>query len=201
MSRSLSGFAARHPRVELELVTGQPHELVPDLEAGRLDAAVVFEHPLDPWYRESTVQVRVFFTEPQLVVLPPRHRLGRRPVVRLAELADESWIGTHGGGTGEPVLERACAAEGFRPGCAAAATTTGSPSTSPGRGMGVALIPALGLADDAGVHVCRPDHPQLHRRIGMTRASNRNPVLHAFRAELDAAAAEIGSLLQRRRAG
>ncbi|MFJ7245030.1 hypothetical protein ACIQWA_10300 [Kitasatospora sp. NPDC098652] len=31
--------------------------------------------------------------------------------------------------------------------------------------------------------------------------ANRNPVLHAFRAELDAAAAEIGSLLERRRAG
>ncbi|MFB7906099.1 LysR family transcriptional regulator [Kitasatospora sp. NPDC056076] len=203
LPRALSGFAARYPRVELELVTGQPHELVPDLEAGRLDAAVVFEHPLDPWCREAAVRVRMFFAEPQLVVLPPRHRLGRRPVVRLAELADESWIGTHGGGIGEPVLERACAAEGFRPRVRCRSDHYQVTVNLARAGMGVALIPALGLADDTdGVHVCRLDHPRLHRRIGVaTRATNRNPVLHAFLAELDAAAAETGSLLERRWAG
>ncbi|MFG2907988.1 LysR family transcriptional regulator [Kitasatospora sp. NPDC048286] len=199
LPRALAAFAAGHPQVELELIMGQPHELVPDLEAGRLDAAVVFEHPLDPWCRQAAVDVRMYFEEPQLVVVPLRHRLGRRSVVRLAELEGESWIGTHGGSTGEPVLERACAAEGFRPRVRCRSDHYQVTINLARAGMGVALIPALGLADSAGVHVCRLDHPQLHRRIGVaTRATNRNPVLRDFLAELGAAAGEIRSLLDMR---
>ncbi|MFJ4184488.1 LysR family transcriptional regulator [Kitasatospora sp. NPDC089509] len=199
LPRALSAFAAGHPQVELELVMGQPHEAMPDLEAGRLDAAVVFEHPLDPWCRRAAVEVRMFFEEPQLIVLPPRHRLGRRPVVRLAELADENWIGTHGGGSGEPVLERACAAEGFRPRVRCRSDHYQVTVNLARAGMGVALIPALGLADCTGVQVCRLEHPQLHRRVGVaTRATNRNPVLRAFLAELSAAARDIGSALEQR---
>ncbi|AXI76356.1 LysR family transcriptional regulator [Peterkaempfera bronchialis] len=196
LPRALASFAAQRPQVELELILGQPHELVPDLEAGRLDAAVVFEHPLDPWCRQAAVEVRMFFDEPQLVVVPLRHRLGRRSVVRLAELEGESWIGTHGGSTGEPVLERACAAEGFRPRVRCRSDHYQVTINLARAGMGVALVPALGLGDTAGVHVCRLDHPQLHRRIGVaTRATNRNPVLQAFLSELRSAAGEIRSLL------
>ncbi|MEV7598106.1 LysR substrate-binding domain-containing protein [Kitasatospora sp. NPDC089797] len=199
LPRALSAFAAGHPQVELELVTGQPHERIPDLEAGRLDAVVVFEHPLDLWSRQAAVELRVFFEEPQLIVLPPEHRLGRRPVVRLAELAGESWIGTHGSGTGEPVLERACAAEGFRPRVRCRSDHYQVTVNLVRAGVGVALIPALGLPDPTGVQVCRLDHPHLLRRIGVaTRATNRNPVLHAFLAELGSAAREIGSALGRR---
>ncbi|MBO1414234.1 LysR family transcriptional regulator [Streptomyces sp. FH025] len=199
LPRALAAFSAGHPQVELELIMGQPHELLPDLEAGRLDVAVVFEHPLDPWCRQAVVDVRMFFEEPQLVVVPLRHRLGRRSVVRLAELEGESWIGTHGGSTGEPVLERACAAEGFRPRVRCRSDHYQVTINLARAGMGVALIPALGLADSAGVHVCRLDHPQLHRRIGVaTRATNRNPALRAFLAELASAAGEIRSLLDMR---
>ncbi|MEO3978263.1 LysR family transcriptional regulator [Streptomyces sp. CAU 1734] len=197
LPRALSVFAANRPQVELELILGQPHELVPDLEGGRLDAAVVFEHPLDPWCRRATVDVEMFFDEPQLIVVPLRHRLGRRSVVRLAALEGETWIGTRGGDTGEPVLERACAAEGFLPRVRCRSDHYQVTINLARAGMGIALVPALGLGDTAGVHVCRLDHPQLHRRIGVaTRATNRNPLLRAFLAELRAAAGEVGSLLE-----
>ncbi|MGW2767959.1 LysR family transcriptional regulator [Streptomyces sp. NPDC001275] len=197
LPRTLAAFAARRPQVELELIMGQPHELVPDLEAGRLDAAVVFEHPLDPWCRQAAVDVDMFFEEPQMVVVPLRHRLGRRTVVRLAELEGESWIGTRGGHTGEPVLERACAAEGFRPRVRCRSDHYQVTVNLARAGMGIALVPALGLGDTAGVHVCRLDHPQLHRRIGVaTRGTNRNPLLRDFLVELRSAAAEVRSLLE-----
>ncbi|MEU6010835.1 LysR family transcriptional regulator [Streptomyces sp. NPDC047453] len=197
LPRTLSAFAAQRPQVELELIMGQPHELVPDLEAGRLDAAVVFEHPLDPWCRQAAVEVEMFFEEPQMVVVPLRHRLGRRTAVRLAELEGESWIGTRGGDTGEPVLERACAAEGFRPRVRCRSDHYQVTVNLARAGMGIALVPALGLGDTAGVHVCRLDHPQLHRRIGVaTRGTNRNPLLRDFLVELRSAAAEVRSLLE-----
>ncbi|MFF4758300.1 LysR family transcriptional regulator [Streptomyces sp. NPDC001292] len=197
LPRTLSAFAARRPQVELELIMGQPHELVPDLEAGRLDAAVVFEHPLDPWCRQAAVEVEMFFEEPQMVVVPLRHRLGRRTVVRLGELEGESWIGTRGGDTGEPVLERACAAEGFRPRVRCRSDHYQVTVNLARAGMGIALVPALGLGDTAGVHVFRLDHPQLHRRIGVaTRGTNRNPLLRDFLVELRSAAAEVRSTLE-----
>ncbi|MGW5124231.1 LysR family transcriptional regulator [Streptomyces sp. NPDC004069] len=197
LPRTLSAFAARRPQVELELIMGQPHELVPDLEAGRLDAAVVFEHPLDPWCRQAAVDVEMFFEEPQMVVVPLRHRLRRRTTVRLAELEGESWIGTRGGDTGEPVLERACAAEGFRPRVRCRSDHYQVTVNLTRAGMGIALVPALGVGDTAGVHACRLDHPQLHRRIGVaTRATNRNPLLRDFLVELRSAATEVRSLLE-----
>ncbi|MGW5680096.1 LysR substrate-binding domain-containing protein [Streptomyces sp. NPDC003860] len=196
LPRALSAFAADRPHVELELILGQPHELVPDLEAGALDAVVVFEHPLDPWCRQASVDVEMFFDEPQLVVVPLRHRLGRRSVVRLAALEGESWIGTRGGHTGEPVLERACAAEGFLPRVRCRSDHYQVTINLARAGMGIALVPALGLGDTAGVHVCRLDHPQLHRRIGVaTRRTNENPLLRAFLADLRSAAEEVGALL------
>ncbi|MFI1865402.1 LysR family transcriptional regulator [Streptomyces jumonjinensis] len=196
LPRALSAFAASRPHAELELILGQPHELLPDLEAGRLDAAVVFEHPLDPWRRRPAVEVELFFDEPQLIVVPLRHRLGRSSVVRLAALEGESWIGTRGGDTGEPVLERACATEGFLPRVRCRSDHYQVTIALARAGMGIALVPALGLGDTAGVHVCRLDHPRLHRRIGVaTRATNRNPLLRAFLTELRSAAGEVRSLL------
>ncbi|MEU5976582.1 LysR family transcriptional regulator [Streptomyces sp. NPDC047315] len=196
LPRALSAFAADRPHVELELILGQPHELVPDLEAGALDAVVVFEHPLDPWCRQAAVDVEMFFDEPQLVVVPLRHRLGRRSVVRLAALEGESWIGTRGGHTGEPVLERACAAEGFLPRVRCRSDHYQVTINLARAGMGIALVPALGLGDTAGVHVCRLDHPQLHRRVGVaTRRTNENPLLRAFLTDLRSAAEEVRALL------
>lgn len=197
LPRALSVFAAQRPLVELELILGQPHELLPDLEAGRLDAAVVFEHPLDPWCRQAAVDVDMFFDEPQLVVVPLRHRLGQRTTVRLGQLEGETWIGTRGAATGEPVLERACAAEGFLPRVRCRSDHYQVTINLARAGMGIALVPALGIGDTSGVHVCRLDHPQLHRRIGVaTRATNRNPLLQAFLTDLRAAADEVGSLLE-----
>jgi DNA-binding transcriptional LysR family regulator len=196
LPRALASFAAARPHVELELILGQPHELVPDLEAGRLDAVVVFEHPLDPWCRQAAVDVEMFFDEPQLIVVPLRHRLGRRSVVRLAALEGESWIGTRGGHSGEPVLERACAAEGFLPRVRCRSDHYQVTINLARAGMGIALVPALGLGDTAGVHVCRLDHPQLHRRVGVaTRPTNENPLLRTFLTDLRSAAEEVGALL------
>ncbi|MEW1552078.1 LysR family transcriptional regulator [Streptomyces tsukubensis] len=196
LPRALAAFAGGRPHAELELILGQPHELVPDLEAGRLDAVVVFEHPLDPWCRQAPVDVEMFFDEPQLIVVPLRHRLGRRSVVRLAALEGESWIGTRGGRSGEPVLERACAVEGFLPRVRCRSDHYQVTINLARAGMGIALVPALGLGDTAGVHVLRLDHPQLHRRIGVaTRRTNENPLLRAFLTDLRSAAEEVGALL------
>lgn len=60
---------------------------------------------------ESTELLR----EPLDVVLPPGHRLARRDHVRLADLADEPWIGVEGGLMVDDVLSSLAILSGVHP--------------------------------------------------------------------------------------
>ncbi|MFI7615582.1 LysR family transcriptional regulator [Nonomuraea terrae] len=178
---ALSAFAARHPAVDLDLVEGQPHELMPDLERGALDVLVVFEHALDPWRPPEGVEITSLLEEPQLLVLPPGHPAGRNARVRLAELADEPWITTYGTDTPVSVLERASALEGFSPRIRCRSDHYEVTLGLVRAGLGVALVPSLGVHGATGVQVCRVEGPRLYRRIGAAvRPTNPNPALRSF---------------------
>ncbi|MFB9968269.1 LysR family transcriptional regulator [Sinosporangium siamense] len=193
---TLSGFSERYPRVELDLVEGQPHELLPDLERGSLDVLVVFEHALDPWRPPDGVEVTYMFEEPQLLVLPEGHPAASRPRVRLSDLAAEPWITTFGTGTPMSVLERAGALEGFSPTIRCRSDHYEVTLGLVRAGLGVALVPSLGVQDAKGVHVCRVADSKLHRRVGVAvRPTNPNPALRSFIAHFRTASTRLrGSL-------
>jgi DNA-binding transcriptional LysR family regulator len=194
---ALSRFAARYPGIELDLQEGQPHELMPGLERGDIDLLVVFEHPLDPWQPPEGVEVTHLFDEPQLLVVPAGHPMGRRGQVRLAELADEPWITTFG--TGSPVLsvlERASALEGFTPRIRCRSDHYEVTLGLVRAGFGVALVPSLGVHGATGVELCRVAGHRLYRRIGVAlRPTNPNPALRSFTAYLGSASAQIRASL------
>jgi molybdate transport repressor ModE-like protein len=193
LPQALSRFSARYPAVELELVEGQPHELLPGVQQGEIDLLVVFEHPLDPWTPPDGVEVDYLFHEPQLLAVPAGHPAGRRGQVRLEELAGEQWITSYG--TGAPVLsvlERACALAGFRPNIRCRSDHYEVILGLVRAGMGIALVPSLGLNDVSGVELTRVAGTRLHRRIGVAvRPGNPNPVLASFTAYLGSAAANM----------
>ncbi|GAA0823366.1 LysR family transcriptional regulator [Streptosporangium amethystogenes subsp. fukuiense] len=194
---ALSTFTARHPAVELDLVLGQPHELLPDLERGALDVLVVFEHALDPWKPPEGVEVIHLFDEPQLLVVPPGHPAGQRQRVRLADLAGEPWITTYGTDTPVSVLERASALEGFNPMIRCRSDHYEVTLGLVRAGLGVALVPSLGAQGASGIQVCRLDGPRLYRRIGAaTRPTNPNPALRSFIDYLRDASAQIRNALR-----
>jgi DNA-binding transcriptional LysR family regulator len=61
-------------------------------------------------------------------------------------------------------------------------------------GMGIALVPSLGINDVTGIEVRRVAGPRLYRRIGVaTRPGNPNPVVESFIAYLGSAAANLRS--------
>ncbi len=189
---ALSTFSARHPGVELDLVLGQPHELLPDLERGALDVLVVFEHALDPWKAPDGVEVIHLFDEPQLLVVPVGHPAGQRPKVRLADLAGEPWITTYGTDTPVSVLERASALEGFSPTIRCRSDHYEVTLGLVRAGLGVALVPSLGAQGAAGIQMCRVEGPKLYRRIGAAvRPTNPNPALRSFIAYLRDASAQL----------
>ncbi|NUR32362.1 MAG: LysR family transcriptional regulator [Catenulispora sp.] len=191
--QALSRFAHRYPSVELELVEGQPHELAPKVQQGEIDVLVVFEHALDPWTPPEGVEVRELFHDPQLLVVPTGHPAGRRGQVRLDELAGEQWITSYG--TGSPVLsvlERACALEGFAPNIRCRSDHYEVIIGLVRAGLGIALIPSLGINDTSGVETTRVSGPRLYRKIGVaSRPANPNPVLPSFLAYLASTAANL----------
>ncbi|WP_283138942.1 LysR family transcriptional regulator [Rhizohabitans arisaemae] len=189
---ALSRFAARHPGIQLDLAEGQPHELMPDLERGDLDVLVVFEHALDPWRPPEGVEVAYMFDEPQLLVVPAGHAAGLRARVRLADLAAEPWITTFGTSTPTSILERASALEGFTPLIRCRSDHYEVTLGLVRAGLGVALVPSLGVHGATGIQVCRLDAPKLFRRIGVAlRPTNPNPALRPFVAYMRNASAQI----------
>jgi len=83
----LEGFPALHPEVDLGIEVGSQDDLLSALEAGRLDAAVVYDMQLPPG-----LQHRNIYDTEVVAVLAAGHRLAGEAAVDLAELAPEPLI-------------------------------------------------------------------------------------------------------------
>lgn len=81
-------FRADHPQVEVSLEEAQSTTLAAALREGRVDAA--FVRP--PLRQEQGLTLKLIDEEDMVVALPGGHRLARRRVVRMEQLADEAFI-------------------------------------------------------------------------------------------------------------
>jgi DNA-binding transcriptional LysR family regulator len=199
LPRALSSFTRDHPQVELALILGQPHELLPRLHQGELDLVVVFDHPLSPAQESPYTKVQPLMVDPQLVVLPADHPLAGRRRLRLADLAAEPWITTLGVQGEVSVLELAARAEGFPPRIRCRSDHYEVVLGLVRAGVGVALVPSLGLGNPGGVAVRQLAHANLHREIGVAlRPGNPNPVVGSFVERLAGAAATLSQELSER---
>ncbi|MFD5079346.1 LysR family transcriptional regulator [Streptomyces sp. NPDC058371] len=140
---AVARLRAEHPRVRVELKLIDPEDPLPDVKEGRADLALVVRAP------ESTelegVRLVHLLDDPYRAVLPKGHRLARRRVLDLAELAQEPWVGSEWPGPCLDAQLDACAAAGFRPGFV---VESGDYVTAQGfvaAGLGVSLVPRLGL--------------------------------------------------------
>ncbi len=128
--------------------------------------------------------------DPYRVVLPRGHRLAARRVLGLAELADEPWVGAEPPGPCRAIVRVGCEAAGFRP---AIAVDSADYTTAQGfvaAGLGVALVPELGLTQrHPGVSVRRLRDPEPVRILhaAVREGAWGQPVLGALVAALRAA--------------
>jgi DNA-binding transcriptional LysR family regulator len=154
--------------IEIEIMEGEPYELLPRVVARELDLAVVFGYSGQPASitfegRASVDENRltriVLGDEPLLLVVGREHRLARRRRVRPADLRDEPFIPVSPVMPAFPDVERHL---GFRPRFAAVQTADYQAILGlVAAGVGVALIPRMALE-----HGRRDDvlAPQLTRR-------------------------------------
>src|SRR5690349_12947680 len=92
MTRALSEFRKRFPKVELHFCEDEPEDSFPALKRGDFDLAVVFDYPAFPLDFSRDVEAELIYEEPMRVALPQGHPLAAAKSVRIADLADEDWL-------------------------------------------------------------------------------------------------------------
>jgi DNA-binding transcriptional LysR family regulator len=92
MTRALSLFRQRFPKVELEFTEAETEDAFPALKRGDFDLTVVFDYPAFPLDFSRDVEAEMIYEEPMRVALPPGHPLAAAKSVRIEDLADEDWL-------------------------------------------------------------------------------------------------------------
>jgi molybdate transport repressor ModE-like protein len=176
VTRAMSVFHARFPKIELHFSEGEPEDSIPALKRGEIDIAVAFDYPdLPEDFGRDTVS-ELILEEPMRLALAQGHPLAASKTVKVETLADEDWLcGNQPSSCREYVLEVGRAA-GFEPRISFESDDYKVLQGLVAAGLGVTLLPEL-AGEHPGVELrdIRPDVPS--RRIwAVTREeSARSP--------------------------
>jgi DNA-binding transcriptional LysR family regulator len=141
---AIATFHERHPAVEILLKESDPEESVPSLKAGQLDIAILFEpHGAGDLTDIDTVHL---LEDPMSVVLPENHPLAAKAKIRLKDLEGEAWVQTTSACPCCVIVAEQCRSAGFEPRVAFESDDYLTIQGLVAAGVGVAMIPSLGLA-------------------------------------------------------
>ncbi|MGH2944145.1 MAG: LysR substrate-binding domain-containing protein [Solirubrobacteraceae bacterium] len=170
--RAIARFRERHPGVEVTLAPREPDEGLDCLKSGECDIALTVEAGFEP-IADRAIARHQLLDDPFYLCVRSGHPVASKPRVRLADLAEESWImGTTGRCPDGLVLERACQAAGFEPRVAFQSDDYTAIQGFVAAGVGVCLIPDLALVavrDDVVIR-CVEGRPIVRRVLAATLA-------------------------------
>lgn len=176
-------FRDRHPDVRIEVVEDDYVALVAALDAGEIDALIVFDQGFDP----ARHSVDVLMELPPLVMLPASHDLAQQASIGLADLAGLSYIAFSRGGPGPSYLQLLQAA-GVHPDVPLTSRSRELIQTYVGKGLGFTLVgfpPSHDRTTDGDPVVVRPIRESIGRfRVVVARARHvsRAGLVEAFLA-------------------
>ncbi|MFE1802662.1 LysR family transcriptional regulator [Streptomyces sp. NPDC059517] len=177
---------AEHPGVQIELKLIDPEDPLPDVREGRADLALVVR-PEGETERADGVRLVRLLDDPYRAVLPKGHPLAGRRTVALADLAEEPWVGSEWPGPCLDAQLAACEAAGFRPRFVVESEDYVTAQGFVAAGLGVSLVPRLGLGSrHPGVVVREVRRPEPVRAIfaAVREAAEPTPALRSFLAAL-----------------
>ncbi|MDJ0345049.1 LysR family transcriptional regulator [Streptomyces sp. H10-C2] len=161
---ALARLRVEHPGVRIDLKLIDPEDPLPEVKQGRADLAIVV-HPRD---RPSAgIRLVHLLDDPYRAVLPKGHPLTAKKVLDLTDLADDPWVGNEwpAGPCLESVLD-ACASAGFSPDFVVESEDYATAQGFIAAGLGVGLIPLMGLGNrHPGVVVRKVRGPEPMRAI------------------------------------
>ncbi|TCJ23207.1 LysR family transcriptional regulator [Nocardioides jejuensis] len=144
----IRGFRVERPNVRFDLRQHGDEGLVSDLLDGVVDLAITADRPDHP-----NIQSRRLLLEPLRVVVPPDHPLARRRMIRLEEVANETFIALRPGFSLRAITEDLCAKAGFTPRIGFEGEEVETLRGLVSAGLGVALIPEPHVGVPASPHL------------------------------------------------
>ncbi len=194
---AVADFTRAHPRVQLELEQLDPPAVLRQLRSGELDIAVIYRfEPGDP---ADDPEARVCSTylghDPYALAVPAASPLARKGRLKVADLANASWVSAPLGSPASVLLQQFCREHGgFEPRLEYPTDDVAMAQPLIAAGLAIALLPSLNLAQPhTGVTVrelpdtppgrdvwcVRPTHQQLPAATAMisalARATTRLP--------------------------
>lgn len=169
-------FRARHPRVRFGLVQSSRGEVLAQLRSGDVDLAFFGPPPNDPALEWAPMQHQEL-----KLILPVTHRLAGRSRVRIAELADEEFVGLEHGFGLRQITDDLCATAGFTPLMAFEGQESDTVRGLVSAGLGVALLPASEYEVPGLVEI--PVTPKAGRLVALAWPAHNQmaPAVRAFR--------------------
>jgi DNA-binding transcriptional LysR family regulator len=167
--------------VELSMGLLEPEDSLPQLRAGELDLALTFDS--HGGASVEGIALRHLLEDPMYLVVPRDHPLAHKRNLRLADLADEAWIGGPAGCECNRLIRRSCAAAGYDPRIAFETDDYTAVQGFVAAGVGVSLIAELGLRtlrDDIVVRSLGRDTPVRHIFAATLAEGYRSPATQAM---------------------
>jgi DNA-binding transcriptional LysR family regulator len=143
---AFAAFRRAHPEVTLTVVDDHLQRLIPRLEAGELDLALIYDHEAIPDISARDLERIPLMDDVFQAVLPAGHRLARRRrTLELSELSGEPWIGGAPTSAWYRIAMDACRRAGFTPQADFASDDHIAVQALVVAGLGVSVIPGLAV--------------------------------------------------------
>ncbi|MGZ6691673.1 MAG: LysR family transcriptional regulator [Solirubrobacteraceae bacterium] len=143
---AFAAFRRDHPEVTLTVVDDHLQRLIPRLEAGELDLALIYDHEAIPDIGARDLERIPLLDDVFQAVLPAGHRLARRRrTLELSELSGEPWIGGAPTSAWYRIAIDACRRAGFTPQADFASDDHIAVQALVAAGLGVSVIPGLAV--------------------------------------------------------
>ncbi|TDB74741.1 LysR family transcriptional regulator [Micromonospora sp. KC723] len=164
LAPALARVRREHPGMAIDPKLTDPDDLLPQVERGHADLAIVVRRPADEHHHG--VRLVHLLDDAYQAVLPTGHQLAAQRLIALADLAGEPWVGSEPPGPClDPIID-ACATAGFHPDFVARSEDYATAQGFVAAGLGVSMIPRLGLgARHPGVAIRPVGHPEPTRTI------------------------------------
>lgn len=140
---AIAGFSKLYPDIEIRLTIGNRQETSEALRGYELDFAIMGRPPMG-----IDMDVRLIGDHPHVIVAPTAHRLARKPRLRLADLADETFLMREPGSGTRGLMENLFETAGVRPKIGMAMSSNETIKQAVIAGLGIAFISAHTVATE-----------------------------------------------------
>ena len=147
LAEFLIGYRKGHPRVEVQLVEAGGVNVQGCLERGECDVAMT------TGTEGTSFQIQPLYPIHLVAALSTDHRLGRRAILEIAELADEPLLLTQRGFGSRAWFDLACQMASIKPRVLLESAAPHTVVALAATNYGIGILPSNALASAAAVHV------------------------------------------------